>query len=59
MYHCYKKMDNQLTYAMHIIDRYTNVTSIDKLTNSYSNFDCILVILYMLNIKKVYLYIWI
>ena len=48
-------MDNQLTYAMHVIDRYTNVTSIDKLTNSNSNFDWILVILYMLNIIKVYI----
>ena len=51
-------MDNKLTYAMHVIDRYTNVTSIDKLTNSNSNFDWILVILYMLNIIKVYLYLW-
>ena len=51
-------MDNQLAYAIHVIDRYTNVISIDKLTNSNSNFDWILVILYMLNIKKVYLYLW-
>ena len=49
-------MDNQLTYAMHVIYRYTNVTSIDKLTNSNSNFDWILFTLYMLNIKKVYLW---
>ena len=29
-------MDNQLTYTMHVIDIHTNVTSIDKLTNSNS-----------------------
>ena len=46
-------MDKQLTHAMHVKDRYVNVTFIDKLTKGISYFDWILVILYMSNVKTV------
>ena len=38
---------------MHVKDRYANSTFIDKLTKWHRDFDWILVILYMANIKTV------